>query len=276
MAASGDNSGGVRPLERGHPWNARFFEKSPLYWPIVQRARVFEDHEDWPSIAEMDAAWSDVAGIHFHEQPPRARRRRKGRRLEIVTESLYDAQIALSRSVPTRPRNWHDFLNALVWATFSHAKHEFHLRQHAAVAARIAAGARVLPGTRSREMDGLAILDEGGMLMLVEETLVGPMTEWIGEKNLAKVQEAIAEGRAKPVLFGHALYETLLGENAAATWAMVTILSTGSIVPPNEIAQLQVADRHLAQRIAMPGSFADPDQFQNLPLDEGLLCPSVK
>lgn len=259
----------VRPLERGHAWDARFYDKNPLFWPLKARASVFENHADWPSIAEMDAAWFEFTGMHFHEQPPRPRRRRRGRRLPIEKESLYDAQIAISGSVPTRPRNWHDYLNALVWATFPHAKRRFHERQHEAVAARIQAGDRVLPGTRTRELDGLAILDEGGMILLVEPDLEQEIAQWIDQKNLDRVGQAIRAGQAMTLLFGHALYETLLGENASATWAMVTLIPIP--VPRPGIVAVNVASRRLAERIAAPESFSNPDTFRNLPLDADLL-----
>jgi hypothetical protein len=275
MSAEGTSSGAVRPLERGHPWDGRFFDKSPLFWPVRQRAGVFANHADWPSIADIDAAWADCSGIHFHEQPPKARRRRRGRRLPIETESLYDARIHVSGWVPTRVRNWHDFLNALVWATFPQAKKAFHARQYAAVTARIAEGARVLPGTRSREMDGLAILDEGGMIVLVEEAYEARLAEWIEQKNFVEVQRLIGQEHAETVLFGHALYETLLVANAAATWAMVTLLPCPAPLPPTENERIALADSLLTARIALPDSFADPDLFRNLPLDAQMLCPRM-
>lgn len=275
MAATRDVSGGVRPLERGHPWDARFFEKSPLFWPVCRQAQVFVSNVDWPGIAEIDQAWSGLAGIHFQEQPPKIRRRRRGKRLPIETESLYDARIHLAGWVPTRHQNWHDFLNALVWATFPAAKQAFHARQHAAVAARIAEGARVLPGTRSREMDGLAILDEGGMLLLVEQPFVLQVAEWIDQKNLNEIRSLIASGRASALLFGHALYETLLGTNPTATWAMVTLLPCPADLPTKIEERVWLADTLLVERLREPGSFSDPATFRNLPLDASVLCPDA-
>ncbi len=275
MSAASASSGGVRPLERGHPWDARFCDKSPLFWPLQRVASFFASHNDWPSIAELDAALWESSGVHFHEQPPRVRRRRRGRRLPIEADSLYDARIHLSGAVPTRPNNWHDFLNALVWATFPRAKHVFHARQYAAVTSRIDEGARVLPGTRTRELDGLAILDEGGMILLVETALEQQMAEWIDEKNLDEVRRATGDRRAAAILFGHALYETLLGGNAAATWAMVTILPCPDPLPGSIADRIKLADDLLAARLLEPGTFANPDTFRNLPLDERILCPGT-
>lgn len=272
MVETRESSGGVRPLERGHAWNARFFEKGRLFWPVCPRAQVFGAHDDWPSIVEIDKAWSESAGIHFREQPPKVRRRRRGKRLPIETESLYDARIQLAGWVPTRARNWHDFLNALVWATFPRAKKAFHARQYAAVTARIEAGTRVLPGTRTREMDGLAILDEGGLVLLVESAFAECVEEWIDHKTFVEIRQLIWARRAAALLFGHALYETLLEPNPGATWAMVTTLPCPSGLPFTDDERLLLADMLLAERIARPGSFSNPDEFRNLPLDENVLC----
>ena len=265
----------VRPLERGFAWDARFFEKNPLFWPVRRLAQAFVTYADWPAVPEIDAAWADSAGIHFQEQPPKVRRRRRGKRLPIETGSLYDARIHLAGWVPTRLRNWHDFLNALVWATFPAAKKAFHARQHAAVAARIEDGARVLPGTRTREMDGLAILDEGGMLLLVEAEHASRLAEWIDRKNLDEIRAIIASGRAAALLFGHALYETLLATNPAATWAMVTLLPCPAPLPDAIEDRVRLADALLVERIGEAGSFSDPGTFRNLPLDASVLCPGA-
>ncbi len=263
----------VLPLERGHSWNPRCGELSRLFWPLGPVLAFFEQYADWPDVSVVDEALSPRAGIHFQEQAPRPRRRRRGRRVPIETEALYDARIQLFGWVPTRQRNWHDFLNALVWATFPVAKRAFHARQHAAVAARIDAGAKVLPGARTREMDGLAILDEGGLLLLVNESRELETTQWIADRNWSALKDAIANGDAVALLFGHALYETLLGANASSTWAMVTILPCPGRLPTEDAARIQLADERLAEHLAVPGSFTNPDTFRNLPLDAQLLRP---
>ena len=53
-----------------------------------------------------------------------------------------------------------------MWATFPRAKTALHRRQHALMRAWIPPGATALPGARTREQDGLAVLDEGGILLL--------------------------------------------------------------------------------------------------------------
>lgn len=169
------------------PFAPRFVERHPDFWPIVRAARTFYDALDWPAVAEYVRAFDGPPPVTFVETLPKPRRSRA--RGSIDRASMYDAQI-VSGVVPTRARCWHDFSNALVWATFPLAKRALHARQHRAIAAWIPEGATRLPGARSREMDALALLDEGGVVQ------VG----------------------ARSVVFGHALYEgaaLLLHENAA-------------------------------------------------------------
>jgi hypothetical protein len=163
-------------------FDARFFERDPRFEPIVPAARLVV-REAWPTVAAIDAAFRERAGIRFVVAKPRPRRKRG----PVSVGDLYDAHIARGE-VPTREQNWHDLLNALVWATFPRAKAALHARQHRAI--REWAGdsvVRRLPNARTRELDALALIDEGGIVVC-------------------------GDGRA---IFGHALYEGLVFETPA-------------------------------------------------------------
>ena len=54
----------------------------------------------------------------------------------------------------------------LAWATFPRAKRMVNARQVAALRARAAEPSSRLPGARTREQDALAMLDEGGLIVL--------------------------------------------------------------------------------------------------------------
>ena len=97
-----------------------------------------------------------VAPIRFEEAPPKKRRSGAG---PIDRASLYDAMIVNRRIVPTRARMWHDYLNAIVWASFPNAKLALHERQHQAIEAWIPKDATRLPNARTRELDALALVD---------------------------------------------------------------------------------------------------------------------
>lgn len=158
------------------PFDSRFLGKHPLFWPLARAGSRFAEESTWPEVESYARVFDGPAPVRFVEQKPVMRPRRE--RPPIDRASLYDARI-VAGEVPTRRASWHDLANALVWGTFPRAKLALHTRQHRAVQDWIPPGAITLPGARSREMDALAVLDEGGVVTTPEG----------------------------PVVFGHALYE---------------------------------------------------------------------
>jgi len=209
----------------GDAWNGGFFEADPRFWPIAPAARRFALHADFPTPAELS-----LPGVTF---VPTVKPRRTRRRAPAPTTERYDERI-LRGEVPTRPRSWHDFLNALIWATFPESKLALHRLQAAALRRALASGTGVLPNARAREHDALALLDEGGVLVLD------------------------AGGRTLPLGFGHALYEGLVRGGPAATASCLRFT-----VPdlPDRAVATAVADRLLAARLAEPFG---PDQLSRL------------
>jgi hypothetical protein len=210
-------------------FRARFFEGHPLFWPIARAASTFAGEDDWPAVETYARAFPGPLPppVRFEPARPRPRRRRRA----VDPASLYDARIAREGCVPTRPRSWHDFLNALVWATFPRSKRALHERQLRALGARMQPGSPTLPPTRSREHDALALIDEGGVVVL-------------------------DDGRSKEiVVFGHALYEGLvLGRGAMTACAIPAPVDA---VPRDATERVRLADqvlaRHLEQAVLEPG-----------------------
>ena len=190
-------------------FDARFFEKDPRFAPLAPYANIFADYTDWPAPEDLDRELAARAGIRFVLAKPRPRRQRG----PVDVRDMYDARIARGE-VPTREKNWHDFLNALVWATFPKSKAALHARQHRAI--REWAGAdvvRKLPNARTRELDALALIDEGGIIVCEDGKLV----------------------------FGHALYEGFVLE----VRSMIA-----RAVPVN--GRAKDADELLAKRLSEP------------------------
>ncbi len=196
----------------GRPWDARFFEADPRFWPIAPAARRFAEHRDWPAPEEHTAA-----GVRFvaSTKPRRTDRRTTQRGVG------YDARI-VAGEVPTRARSWHDFLNALVWATFPASKRALHARQAAAIRTRDLEGLNGAPNARTREQDALALWDEGGVVVL--ESPSGVLT----------------------LAFGHALYEGLVNGGPRAT---ASALAFPVDVLPNRDAATALADALLCERL---------------------------
>ncbi len=125
-------------------FDARFFERDERFAPIAEVARSFAKMTDWPTAAEIDRELSSRARIRFVVAARRPRRKRG----PVDLRSLYDAHIVRGE-VPTRERHWHDFLNALVWATFPRAKAALHARQHRALVAWALRSSVILDGTQN-------------------------------------------------------------------------------------------------------------------------------
>jgi hypothetical protein len=203
-------------------FDGRFFCNHRLFWPIARAASAFAGEANWPNVASYARAFDGEPPVRFEEARPAPKRAR--RRIAVDPDALYDARIAAAGVVPTRPGSWHDFLNALVWATFPRAKRLLHSRQHAELAARLVPGARTLPPTRTREHDALALLDEGGVV-------------------------ALGDGRDRVcVVFGHALYEGLvLGVRSMAARAAIVRVER---LPSDPSGCIALADRSLEECIA--------------------------
>lgn len=222
-------------------WQPRFAEKSGLFWPVARAASAFAGLDRWPTVAEIAGVLRGTAGVDFVVQPPRSRRRRA----PVDPAARYDAQIVLGR-VPTRERNWHDLLNALVWATFPKAKHALHARQHRAISAQLEPGVTRLPGARTREQDALAMLDEGGVVLVRG-----------------------AAGGVTPIVFGHALYERLVLEGPcaiAATCEVVVPVQEGDGVLDVD-GRLALVDEQLARRLRADWP-ARPEELGHVTLAE--------
>lgn len=209
---------------RGEVFDPRFFERDPRFWPIAPAAEVFAECMDWPEPESYVRAFRGrPAPVTFVSTPPKTRRRREPAVLD--RDAMYDARIVRG-TVPTRPRCWHDFMNALVWATFPRSKQTLHARQNELIRAWIPAGATQLPNARTRAQDALALVDEGGVLLLSAG----------GEEPLA-------------VPFGHALFEGIVFQTPAMIARGMPLVVDH--LPSREVA-VEIADALLAERLLAP------------------------
>lgn len=208
---------------RGEVFDSRFFERDPRFWSIAPAAQVFATYTDWPEPEDYVRAFRGrEAPVTFVSTKPKTRRRREPPALDLA--AMYDAQI-VSGKVPTRPRCWHDFMNALVWATFPRSKQVLHARQHQLICAWIPPGATQLPNARTRAQDALALVDEGGVLLLSA-----------GDEVL-------------PVPLGHALFEGIVFQTPAMIARGVPLAV--DVLPSRERAT-DMADELLAARLGAP------------------------
>ena len=221
-------------------FDPHFLGRHPLLWPLERAARPFGGLTDWPAVptwgAVFDATIAPPIGFTIAAPRPRG-----GRRRRAAQSTPYDVSIIERGLVPSRERHWHDFLNALVWGTFPRAKAALHRRQNAMVTARLDPELPGLPPHRTREQDGLAMIDEGGVI-----ALLAPSSEL-------------------KLVFGHAVYESFVLGLPDLTARLVRLT-----VPALAADPIQQADAALAATLANPAFSTLPDDLPRVFVPETL------
>lgn len=205
--------------------------------------------------------------LRFEDQE--AALRRRGLR-EIRAEDLYDGRIQAG-VVPTRPGSWHDLVNALVWATFPRAKDALHRRQHEAMEARVPGAVTRLPQARTREQDTLAMVDEGGALLVADRLAVPGVEDALRDGDPSRLSVLVGEGHLRVLLFGHALLEHVV-KGAPPPRALPVVVPLHGL-PPSREGALTAADDALAVLLQDRTSFAAPTGIKALTLSEELFRP---
>lgn len=208
--------------------------------------------QGWPTVAELDAR---LAPIEHH---------RTGRRVRLVeqTSSLlsegvhYEQRIRDLGELSTRPGNWHDLLNALVWKTQPALKSAVNARYVAEIDP-------AAPRRRSRPQYALAHFDEAGAVVLLSSASL--LSAWDAHDWRALFvdqRDAWTNGAARIALFGHALME-----HALAPWQLMVgkCLVVVVAAPPDEATTAAALDR-VADRIAGGDLLVDPLELRPLPL----------
>jgi hypothetical protein len=157
---------------------------------------------DWPQVADYDRFSDLLERQHCHVLPkfapvsPSAVKQAGG----------YEPFIARHGTVPTRPGNWHDLFNALIWLHYPRFKW--------------AANALQISESESPEVDPrnkrtmvqsrAAQFDEGGVVVLVDDPRRLDPLEHLDWHTFFVAQRELFDEQVRCVVIGHALLEHLL------------------------------------------------------------------
>ncbi|MDR2839086.1 MAG: DUF3025 domain-containing protein, partial [Azonexus sp.] len=165
---------------------------APLFAPLRQWL------EQLPT-APATAGLNDLLARHPLPAP-------NGRRLRFAPPSAdglsYEARVWIEGIVETRPDNWHDFFNALVWQTFPRAKR--------AINACHIAAATPDRATRGPRRDALTHFDECGLVVLSPRPELLDLLRRHRWRELFVDRRQATRAAMRFVVFGHATYEALL------------------------------------------------------------------
>ena len=184
-----------------------------------------------------------------------------GRRIRFVPPQAdglaYECRIRDTGQVETRPGNWHDFFNALVWLTFPQAKRVLSGCHAQAMGQACAA--------RGAERDALTHFDECGIVVLSSQPELLDLLRDFQWKALFAGRRADVMRAMRFVVFGHATYEALLKPYRGLTAKAILhdVDERWLRLPDDE--QLAAVDALLAADLSS-GRYARPRAFQPLPL----------
>lgn len=184
-----------------------------------------------------------------------------GQRIRFVPPQadgrIYECRIDECGEVETRPDNWHDFFNALVWLSFPQTK-------QAISAAHV--HAMQAPGAlRGRIRDALTHFDECGVLVLSSRPELLELIRCFRWKELfVEHREAVCQAM-RFVIFGHATYEQLLAPFRGLTAKAVLHQVDPAWLDLDAKALSRAADGLLSADVKA-GRFVRPRDLQPLPL----------
>ena len=154
----------------------------------------------------------------------------------------YEMRIWERGEVVTRPDNWHDFFNALVWCTFPLAK--------AALNARHAAALTVQPAIRGSDRDALTHFDECGVVVVASDPSLLALLRGFQWRDLFWTRRHDLARALRCFVFGHATYEHLLRPFRGLTAKAVLYEVTADWLCRPLSGQLSDIDRRLASEFA--------------------------
>jgi hypothetical protein len=170
---------------------------------------------------------------------------------------VYECRIWENGEVATRPDNWHDFFNALVWLTFTKTK--------LAVSA-CHVDAMTAPGeARGRVRDALTHFDECGIVVLSSQPELLDLLRNFEWKKLFVERREEVKRSMHFVIFGHATYEQMLQPFRGLTAKAVLYEVSEDWLQMSDAAQVAAVDTLLAADLAS-GRYQRPRDFQPLPL----------
>ncbi|MBB5206691.1 DUF3025 domain-containing protein [Chiayiivirga flava] len=178
----------------------------------------------------------------------------------------YELRIARRGHIATRPDNWHDLLNALVWIEHPSLKRALNRRQVAEIA-------QVGPAQRSRAQCALTHFDEGGAIVVLRDAALLPLWDahdWHG--LFWRERAAWFDGRIDVIVFGHALLEHALTPGQLITAKCIAVLDIAGASGRDELRvdtrprAMQRASLAVAEATARGVVFVDPQELRPLPL----------
>jgi hypothetical protein len=234
------------------PWKAAL--DAPIFaalQPSLSRLSSgdFPRHEDLNALAHASMVSGGGAAIRFVPPAP-------------VKEpaARYEVRIFETGEVQTRPGNWHDLFNALVWLAFPKTKAILNRHHRDEIAAR-----RGDP-RRGTARDVLTLFDEGGVIVAAADAELPELLRAFRWKDLFWTRREDVRRSMRFHAFGHAIYEKALAPHKGVTAkALVVDVAQALFHAPLE-RQLAELDARAAAHFSATSSLASTRSLAPLPI----------
>lgn len=202
----------------------------------MPQSQVFSNCRQWPSISDYNQFKpQNVSSWIGH--PIQFILQKKERKRGNGLGTLYEPLIFLSGQVRTRPENWHDFFNALIWYTFPKSKAALNMRQFIAYDENADFPWTMPQKHRIPEQDRMTMFDEGGCIMIHS-----------GDQKT-------------PWLFGHAFYERIFYKDSDLSAYTLDITMPGHFLALSRQEQIDIIDSTLSHTLAMRETYGKSSRF---------------
>jgi DUF3025 family protein len=172
----------------------------------------------------------------------------------------YETRIFETGEVQTRPDNWHDLFNALVWLAFPRTKAVLNRHHHEQIVAR-----RGEP-LRGTVRDVLTLFDEGGVVVASAGAALSALLRDFRWKDLFWTRRARVAQSMRFHVFGHAIYEKALSPYKGVTAkALIIEVASELLAAPIE-AQLATLDARAADYFSGAEALASTRSLSPLPV----------
>lgn len=194
---------------------------------------------DWPTISALNRQLA-LSGKQLVEQDD-----------ELLADGLHYEQRIARGQIATRPCNWHDLFNALVWARYPAVKAALNARQCQDIERNPAR-------QRTRAQAALTQFDETGVIVRVRDASL--LHAWDRHDWHALFVDGAAQWRSGDIavsaVFGHALMEQALLPSRLLVGKCVVVQGDDDALVVQQVAQA----------IARADALNDPLELRPLPL----------
>jgi len=172
----------------------------------------------------------------------------------------YEVRIFETGEVQTRPDNWHDLFNALVWLAFPKTKAVLNRHHYEQIRARSA------ETQRGTARDVLTLFDEGGVVVATPDATLSALLKDFKWKELFWVRRADVRRDMRFHVFGHAIFEKALEPYKGVTAKALIVGVAPGLLDQSTERQLEELDTRAARYFSGTQALASTRSLSPLPV----------